>query len=419
MNFSVRSNNKVIIATVALFLAQLYLMFKGGSLFGKYWNPILLFTVSMAIPIVYLRWSRHLKNHLASKKSFVWTIAGISGMILLFPAIHGGLEKYPDPAQYSDVLPQLTTLYQRFENGIFPYALVPLKGYSPYPVYMPLHWLPVGIPYALHVDVRWVGYIMLALAIGFYGWLAGNGTRTFAVIIGAITPAVVLMAYLLSGEIDLPVTFEPIIAAYYVVLAAGILGRNIYVIAIGLIMCLVSRYTLIFWLPLFAVLLLREFKWAKNGIVWASVFLGIMALYVFPFLMKDTTILQQGVEYHNRCAIDEWTGYGNPPISYTFEAGIHFAQFFKNIFPGDMTHRVFYARIVQGALMILLNVAGLFWFFRMKDKVDPLEFSFVMLYVFLMFFYFFGPLTYRYYYITPLVFSAIMTGRIVAQNKSD
>lgn len=340
---------------------------------------------------------------------------GVLSILLCAPAFRHSLISYPHPEQISDVLPQLETLYQRFSQDIFPYAPVPMVGYSPYPVYMPLHWLPVSISMVLQLDVRWTGFILLLVASAIYGFTVFNANRKMSSGLAITFPAIVLITYLKWGGIDLPVSLETVVATYYLVLAAALLNGNIFFLATGIGLCLLSRYTLVFWLPLFAWLYFKSESLKKNVSLWAIVATAVVLIYVFPFYLRDTTILKQGIKYHQRAVVDEWHGYGNPPVSYSFETGIYFAPFFKKIFNGSMEQRVFYTRVIQGALMLLLNVMGIWFCEKRKLRLHPFIYSLLMLYTMIACFYFFSPLTYRYYLITVLMLSGVIAGSFLCE----
>jgi hypothetical protein len=210
------------------------------------------------------------------------------------------------------------------------------------------------------------------------------------------------------------VSFELIIAAYYLVLAAGLYARNITLVLLGLIFCLLSRYTLVFWLPLFAWMAWHALPRRQNYLIWASVAIAVTAVYLIPFLLKDPGILKSGLAYHNQAAVDEWKGYGDPAVSWSFERGIYFAPHLKAIFSGAMEQRVFGARVVQGSLMLLLTAAGMAFFRKWRARIDWNHFSLAFLYLFVCVFYFFGPLTYRYYLIVMFALSAVLCAGIIS-----
>lgn len=405
------------LAALLLFLLQLYFVFLGVDTFGIYWNPVLLLIVSLSIPLLYwVSIKRPLSQEVKrSKKTLyvTWLVTTLVGFAACVVGIIGQHHAVPDPVAYSDVIPQIDTLYTRFASGEMPYYPVPFHDYAAFPVYMPMHWLPVSIPIELAFDVRWIGYAFLITALIFYGLSKRSTGNIATAIIAALLPFAVIAAYLRYGGIDLPVSLETLIAAYYIVLATGVIKGNTSVLLVGLILCLLSRYTLIFWLPLFSWLFISEKGWKKTWTAAGIVILTILLIYILPFVAREPGILQHGVEYHNNAAVLEWKGYGDPPVSYSFLSGIYFAPHFEALFPGNAQHQVFYTRIVQGTLMILLNILGIFALRFIQDRRLRWEFAFIMLYLVMTCFYSFGPLTYRYYLITTLMMAAIMCGRII------
>lgn len=411
---------KQVLICVGLFLLQLYFTFSGVLIFGKFLNPIFLFATSMAIP-AYLIWLSLGHSSPAVKQNVIpWWRKGLwagSGLLIAFVAyeeFRKACVKFSEPGQWSDVLPQLRTQFERFSKGEFPYDVVELAGYSPMPVYMPLHWLPIGLAAPLHLDFRLIGFGFFVLAVALYGWyLAAQPGATLARIFVLLLPTFPLWAFLRWGELDLMVSYEMVIGAYYLVLATGLFARQLWLVAIGIILCVLSRYTLIFWLPLFAIILLYEKGWKKSFWVWGALAASILLIYIIPFYLEDPTIFSRGMSYYTGATVAEWQGYGDPPISYSMESGIYFAAHMKAIFSGDMPHRVHSARLVQGTILILLLVSGWICYRRWRERIDFYTFSLIGLYLFVSAYYFFGPLTYRYYYFPLLVLSSVLCGMII------
>ena len=289
---------------LSLFVVQLVLTFKGSAWLGKYLNPVVLFSISMALPVLFLRQRLDTgSNPPVSKPSGYrpWIGAGLGllAMLLCYEELRKLFVQFAVPRDYSDVIPQLEMLYIRFRDGIFPYAPVDMGSYQPYPVYMPMHWLPVFFADKFHVDSRWIGYGILALAHAGFGFaLARKHTISVRTIIAILLPSLALWAFILWGTLDIPISYELVIAAYYLVLAFGLYTRNTVVIALGLVLCLLSRYTLVFWIPLFAVLLWWNKPWKTSVAVWGAAAAAFILLYLLPFYAKDPSILTKGVTYH-------------------------------------------------------------------------------------------------------------------------
>jgi len=412
---------KHIIIGLVLFLLQIFLTLLGIHFFNKYINPILLFAVSSAIP-AYLIWllvkrKPVLMSHTIASpvKKGIWAVSGVLTILVAYEELRKVIVQYLDPAPISDVIPQIKALYERFASGEFPYQPVDFTGYSAIPVYMPLHWLPVGLATLFHMDARWVGFIFLALATGVYGWfLASDKNKWWVKGCALVLPSLPLWAFILWGQVDIAVSFEIIIAAYYLVLAVGLSEKKPWMITLGIILSLLSRYTLFFWIPLFALLFLFSFGWKKSLVMWGVVATSVVLLYIIPFYSKDPTFLGQQLHYYTGATIGDWIGCcGDHPISWTQERGISFAAHMKAIFSGEIPHRIQMNRIVLGVILLATFAGGLLAYKRWRSRIDVFTFSLIWLYLFVGAYYFFGPLTYRYYLIPYLMLSAVLVRKII------
>jgi hypothetical protein len=406
----------------ALYLLQIWLVFHGVDQFGIARSPAVLLATSLALGVWYgfVLLTQRTPDGAAAAEAprrarWLGAFLGLLSMALAYEEWRKCLVRYADYKAYSDVLPQLEALAARFGDGVFPYTPVDVQTHIAYPVYMPLHWLPVMLPQALAFDVRWIGYVALGLAAAFYGYAVVRTRAGLpAQLAAAVLPSLGLWGYILWGEIDLPVTLETLVAAYYLVLGASLCYRHAGWIVAGVILALLSRYTLVFWLPLLALLVWRN--WPRRAVVRAAVAiaLSVLLLYVVPFLLRDPTILRQGVAYHNNAAVAEWTGYGDPPVSWSFQRGLHFAGLLRDLFPGTMEQRVYYARLVQGVLMLALLATGWLAYRRWRGRVHYYDLALLWLYLTVVLFYAFGPLTYRYYLLVQFVLAACLCGRLAS-----
>jgi len=389
-----------------LFLTlQLFLVFKGVAYFGIFTNPFLLLGSFIGLFIVYLRSVKNIPASSPSAQTSYFSILAFAGgataVLLCFPAFGHMFHIIPDPGSGSDVIPQLETQFDRFCSGAMPYQQVNLHQSNPFPVYMPFHWLPVAISRFAGIDTRWSGLLCAGAA-------ARKGLPLMMNIAIVILPSCVLLVCLYGGDLDLTLSLETIIAAYYLVLSAGLLQKNLFIVTAGLALCMLSRYTLIFWLPVFLFLLFLDKGYATTTRVILTLTAVVCLCYVFPFLLKDPSIFMKGLKYHNGAAGFEWK-YG----AITFSTGIYFAPHINALVPGSYPHKILVARIFQAATMLFLCFGGIWYDKRIRNKVSHYDYSLGMLYLFLVGFYMIGPLTYRYYMVTPLLLSAVLCMKIM------
>lgn len=403
---------------ILLLLLQLFLPFEGVKTLGIYWNPVVLLCVSLSIAYLYGRqlagqplleqnaFQRPRKSGLAG------ALTGMFAALLCYEELRKVFAKFTPPGKVSDVLPQLEMLYSRFAQGEMPYTPVDVGTHVLYPVYMPFSWLPIGLAQLLGIDSRWAGFILFVLASGVYGYFVFRQNGPFVARVAAVVmPSFAVWAFTLSRQADIAVCFEMVIASYYLLVAAGLLGRNNLLVAVGITLCLLSRFTLVFWLPLFALLLWQNVPKRQNFLFWGAIAAAVLLFYVVPFLSKDPAILKKGMDYYNEATVLDWKGYGEPPISWTIERGVHFAGIYRDNLGGEMAQRVQVARTVQAGVMLLLLLLGVWGYRRLRNRIHYADFGLLFLCLFLVCYYVFAPLTYRYYLLVPFTVSAVVCGQ--------
>ena len=206
-------------------------------------------------------------------------------------------------------------------------------------------------------------------------------------------PAFCISAFLYLKPIEIALSLETIVAAYYLILITGLLARNHFLIILGLVLCLLSRYTLVFWLPLFAFIYFKEYDLKRSAVLWGTVLGSILLLYVFPFLFKDPSILTKGITYHNECAVNLLKNTGD---------GVHFANFIDRNTQYDGVQTVRIIRIIQLISMILLNALGIFVYHRFRN-IHALDTAALFLYIIVLAFFISSPMVFYYYYLVTLI----------------
>jgi len=322
-------------------------------------------------------------------------------------------QQYAHPEKISDVLPQLEALASRCYAGMQPYFPLPQFAWHPFPVYMPAHWVPL-IPFQiLGWDARWSGIVLMALVLGLWGYCVGcqeeNPVRSLPAI---LLPALPLWAFGHWQPTELAVTLETSVAAYYLLLGVGLLTSRSGLWFLGLLGCLLSRYTAVFWMPLFFFMVWREWGLKKTWILVLGLSSGILLCYVLPFWWPAPQILWEGLQYHNNCAIFEWEG----SVSWTLQSGLYFAPWLKSWFSGNAAHRVWMARTLQGSLMLGANALGIGLYLRVRTRVHWECYALWTLIGMMGLFYLWGPLTYRYYYLPLLCLMALSTAQTILKS---
>lgn len=375
--------------------------------FGIFWAPFALFFLSLVVPCWLLHISKqNIRTFIEGRstdirKRYFITGAGMALMLLLVPDIYGAFESNPLPTKNSDVLQQMNHLFDRFVAGEQPYTNVTSILWKPFPVYMPLHWIPLGIGKALHIDVRWGGYIVFVLIYLYSLWSISKKSQLGIeeLILLILVPFAYFKFTMLYCIDNIHTVFEVIILGYYLLLALGIYLQKHKIIILSLICIMLSRYTIVFFLPLLMYVLYARFgfKTLKKYVIWGGS--AFILLYVLPFLVREPSILQDGLAYHNKFAVSEYKRLLDGKLPAILNDGSSFMLIARKWWQiddplaGINAIRLFQL-IMSGVLTILLVV-----FYRVyRSKMNVFDFLLAAMGLYLIFFYCTAPFAYGYYW---------------------
>jgi hypothetical protein len=406
--------DRLTLRAFALFLAQIILALRGTTIFQKEANPFALLLVSSLLVATCFQALKRPQGVEGTRQKSAYApwlhaLAGMLGLFTAYEELRKIWAKYPEPGKISDVLPQLETMCSRFfGTGEFPYQIVKLPTHEPYPVYMPLHWGPIQISHALGIDVRWSGMVMLLTAVGIAGyWLSKSAP---AAPLRRSVPAMLLFAlpvwgFVFWAKIDIAVSLEGVVAAWYVLLAAGLATRQHVLITIGLVGALLSRYTLLFWVPFFAILLWLNAPRKHSYWIWGSALLAGLAIFVVPFWAKDPSIVSKILAYYSGCSEGSWLR----PDEYTFKDGLSLNIHLRQWLPGAPADNLPLAHYPQIGLQLLLGTLGVYFYQRKwRHTIDVYTFVLLLLALMIPAFYIFSPMLFKYYLLMPLSVSAVL-----------
>jgi len=316
----------------------------------------------------------------------------------------------------SDIIPILQAYVARFRSGEVVYRYLTTLPYPLFPNHLPMQWLPYVPADQLGIDYRWWALGILVL-LGFGAYQATLAKQPLAwpgFLLKIALPAYVLYR-LINKDPELyahPV--EPTIIAYYCILAASVLSRSALLQAVGLVLCLLSRYSVVFWVPFYLWVLWREAGKRHAFLVAGLTLVGVLAIYVIPFLSKDWTIFTHALSEYRIATIGEWGRTdgpdGHPPQLF---AGVGMAAWFYTYGPSDLADRI---SLIQRAdvlfsVGVVLLAAGVYY--RLRHRFDYRVLCLIALKFYLATFYAFIQIPYPY--LTSLglfisVFVVMMTG---------
>ncbi len=405
--------NKTLFFLLAIIGLQSFLYIEGPRQLTYLYNPIIFVLVSYSLFHIFFFTKRIKINFQKASTKNQLVLAFFIGIMCLLSS-YEELRKifvhFPLPTPNSDVIGQLETLYTRWADGVFPYSKVTIYHHAPFPVYMPLHWLPMGLSLETGIDTRWSAIIIYIICSAIYmALLLKKSLPLVYNIIIAVLPAFVLWLHIIYLKDDIAVSPEYLIGGYYLLLGAALIKKNISWIVVGVILCILSRYTFVFWLPVLFIYSFKAFGWRKSMMAFGAVVLAVLVLYV-PFLIADPTILKTGLDYHNGCAIGELTPSGDHPMGWTYSYGIHFAIYFRTFFNEMAPEQLGYIiRTCQAAVMLITCFLGIFSARSINYKFEKNSIAF--LYLTTLLFFSFSPLSYRYYYFSLIVLSVLLVAQ--------
>lgn len=349
-----------------------------------------------------------------AKNNWTWLLhlplALLSGL-MLWPIIQQEPIDLAD-ASNSDVLPQVTFLVQRLLEGDFPYHVIIDWSRPMTPTYLPLQWLPFVLAEWLGVDYRLlplVAYFLAGLLLHRFLTRRGMSRPVQAIFISL--PYLVLWIQFFSLPTDMAVSFESLIAAYYLLLCLSFFSPSRTIRGLTLLFCLLSRYSLVLWVPLYAAVVWIREGWKSVWRISLLVFLGVVLLYLLPFLSLKPSIFMDAYAYHTEAAVLEWTtsdwqAEGAPP--FQLHRGIGMAGWIEQQSDGTPEEglQVLQRLHLWGSLGVVALLAVLFWRYRQRWHTALFLLGSFKLY--LVFFYDWIQIPYPYLFLTPLLLNSLV-----------
>ena len=401
--------------------AELELLTDSRNYYGPLWSPVLLYAAAVAMCGCAVAYWLDRPATSAGPAATLERVP-VAGLLLL---LGGGwvlsvqapaIATRPISLNYSDVIVILQTYVGRFRSGEVVYRYLTNLAYPLFPNHLPLQWLPYVPADALGIDYRWWAMgLLLLLGFGAYQWqLARQPISWLEFGLKALLPAYLVVRLIQSNPDIYALTCEPTIICYYCLLAASVLGRSALLQATALVLCLMSRYSVVFWVPFFLWVLWREVGPKHSLVVAGLTGLGVLGVYVVPFLSHDWTIFTHALAEYRIATLGEWGGHaGENGLPVHLFGGTGVASWFYTYGPADINDRITVLQrthLLASAGVVVL-VAWLYY--RLRAQLDYRLAALIGLKLYLATFYTF--LQIPYLYLTSLtlfisVFVVMMVG---------
>jgi hypothetical protein len=316
----------------------------------------------------------------------------------------------PIAVEQSDIIPQVRVMVDRFVGRRNVYDVIHDFGYAMPPNYLPFTWMPFGLARYAKIDDRWIPFFAFAIGyILFCFALIKHRASHFTSLV--ILPAVILIAFISYTSTTFTHAIELLPASYYLILALGLLlFDKTWHWGVAIAICMLSRYSFVFWLPILGLVLLIR----KGNSLWkiAGTTIGLVALfYLFPFYIKDPGMLTRSLAYYDTATLAEWSGQawqakGEKP--YQLFQGTGLACFFYDFTGGALSDKISLLKKTQILLSIVMMLALAIYWWRNKEKVHQDNiFLLGALHALLIVFYALVQIPYAYLYIVPCMVSIV------------
>lgn len=335
------------------------------------------------------------------------------GLASLIPELIAIFAKTPISAKYSDIVPQIEVMVRRFfwENT-FVYQPITEFGHRIQPPYMPMQWGPFVISSGLGFDARWLAFgAYVASALVFFGMIQRTFLQPFERIVLAALPVAFLTALIVYEKPIFAHTVELLICSYYLLLGMSMLRGNIWMQGIALSLCLLSKFVIVFWAPVFVLSVFFAQNKQKGLLLGGIGISAILILYVIPFLSQDWHIFEKGLAYHNTVCEKVWTNEkwhapsGRPEL---LEWGLGIGKYFFDYWPGEVAKRLQGMQLMAiiASVTSSLLFAGAYWKYR--QQINLRLYLLLSLKAYLAFFYSMYALPYPYYYLVYISISMLI-----------
>lgn len=181
----------------------------------------------------------------------------------------------------ADMLPIIETMGRRQLSGEEVYAPIEAIWGGMRPIYLPAMWLPFVPAVGLGLDIRWISTSVLLLSVVLIFWGSpkqGGRSINFYHVLGLLPLA--LLFYYVFGLYSTLITLseEPIVVFYYMLLAWSIHRKIPVLTGFAIALCLLSRYALAFWVPMFLVYLFFYRSRREMYLTSTSLVIGLLLL---------------------------------------------------------------------------------------------------------------------------------------------
>jgi hypothetical protein len=284
---------------------------------------------------------------------------------------------------------------ERFLNGEIIYAPIPTH-WNIYPPHFPAYWLPF-VPFKyFNLDIRWASIILLIASfwLVLLSLLKLQRNNLIAAILIFIS-AFLYFNYLIQKNTGfITITHEGIALFYYALLGYALLHKKPILIGIAMALCLLSRFYIILFVPLY-FLYSYFFADKKQTKIEFISFMAVMIICGLPFFIQTPQYFfyiptQYKILDANLWKVDFKTilnGYGL--AKYFLQNQYELVNKMNEIFP----------------IAIPIIFFAIAYFKKLFNKIEPNLIALSGIKLLMCFFYAIVQAPYSYLFLVPAIFS--------------
>lgn len=206
----------------------------------------------------------------------------------------------------------------------------------------------------------------------------------------------------------LSMTIELLPIGFYLILSFTLLDKKVWLVSIGLLLCLLSRYALVLWIPLYLLVYYYKYPIRKTFRSVLLVSIGILLFFIIPFLSKDWSSFQKGIDNYDVAAkgqwhLQSWQNENEKP--FHLGQGLGMSIYFYDYQSDTMTldQRFALNKKFHLLISILCSIFLLLTYIKFKDKFKNKRlFLLASLKIYLVLFYSFIIIPFDYLFQLPL-----------------
>ncbi len=284
---------------------------------------------------------------------------------------------------FADMLPQIKVMCQRLIDGKKIYAPIMEIWNGKPPPYLPMMWLPFTFTQWAGIDIRWTYVVTLLGGLYLlYRILPQKFNANSVNLLIALGSLFFLFNFmLLKDRITFGQTEEGLVISFYLFLGYALYKRNAVLIGLAISCCLLSRFSLFFWIPMYILYVFFFESKRQAYIITAVVALIVFFVFLLPFgFWQPEYFLNIPADY--QVGVDNAWSYNRDVDGKYYQKFLGYARYF-DISDIKMLHSL---QIGVAAVLPFL-LLGLYSVTRKKVRYNTTFFGICTLKIILVFFY--------------------------------